>query len=198
MILIDTLAIEHGLINQMINLMRKELEAMTETNSVRVSSIGVLIDFMSTYANRCHCGKEDTILLQKLLAKSISSDHRKILHSFKKDHMLATSTVKRLRKARDAYLLGDKKALDTIQQCFKLLIAFYPTHMAKEEEMLHIFSLQYLTDEEREDMLEEFWNYDKKLIKEKYKHKKLSKKRISTASKTRSTAQNTKKIRAYC
>ncbi len=197
MILIDTLAIEHGLINQMVNLMRKELESMAETNSVHVSSVGVLIDFMSTYATKCHCGKEDTILLKKLLSKQISAEHRKSLHVFKRDHVYAQNCIKSLQKARDSYLGGEKEAFTTIKECLEQLTAFYPSHMAREEELLTAFSIEYFTDEEREDMLEEFWDYDKKLIKEKYKLKKSQGKTIRKKTKAVSSRSN-ESLRAYC
>ncbi|MFW6253577.1 MAG: hemerythrin domain-containing protein [Chitinivibrionales bacterium] len=198
MILIDTLAIEHGLINQMISLMRKELESMEQTRMVRISSIGVLIDFMSTYANRCHCGKEENILLKKLLSKDIASEHQKILRTFTKEHEYASLIIKQLQKARDAYLHSAKNAFDTIRECLQKLVDFYPRHMAREEELFSLYSLQYLDDEEQEDMLEEFWDYDKKLIKEKYRLKNAAKNGSHKSSKSSAPLKPSQPLRAYC
>jgi hemerythrin-like domain-containing protein len=49
------------------------------------------------------------------------------------------------------------------------LVEFYPEHITKEDKNFFIPCMQYFTRKEQDDMLNEFWEFDKKLIHEKYR-----------------------------
>jgi hypothetical protein len=48
------------------------------------------------------------------------------------------------------------------------LADLYPTHMDKEEKSFFYPSLEYLSNEEQNAMLEQLWEFDRKLVHEIY------------------------------
>jgi hemerythrin-like domain-containing protein len=48
------------------------------------------------------------------------------------------------------------------------LTDFYPKHIEKEDKHFFYPCQEYLTKEEQEKMLVEFWEFDRKMIHEKY------------------------------
>jgi len=51
----------------------------------------------------------------------------------------------------------------------KTLTEFYPRHIEKEDKLFFPSSRSYFTDEEDQAMLTAFWEFDRKMIHEKYK-----------------------------
>ena len=51
----------------------------------------------------------------------------------------------------------------------KTLTVFYPKHIEKEDKTFFPKSRTYFTDEEDQAILAEFWEFDRKMIHEKYK-----------------------------
>ena len=163
------LMIEHRLIERMIKLLDLEFSNIKKTNEVNTSFIDNAIDFIKTYADRCHHGKEEDILFRELKNKDISSVHKKILDELIQEHIYARETTKILIDAKNKHLNGDKDMVNTISTQLNKLVEFYPKHIAKEDENFFIPCMEYFTRKEQDDMLNEFWEFDKKLIHEKYR-----------------------------
>ena len=85
------------------------------------------------------------------------------------DHVFGRQTTKALVEANTRYRNGDETALAEIADNLKTLIDFYPKHIEKEDKVFFPASRNYFTDEEDQAMLAEFWEFDRKMIHEKYK-----------------------------
>jgi len=166
---IGPLMIEHRLIERMLKLIDLEIINISKTNEINISFIEAAIDFIKTYADRCHHGKEEDILFRELKNKDISSVHKKILDELIQEHVYARENTKILADAKNKFLNGDKEAVVTVSTQLNKLVEFYPKHIAKEDKNFFIPCMQYFTRKEQDDMLGEFWEFDKKLIHEKYR-----------------------------
>ena len=166
---IGPLMIEHRLIERMLKLIDSEIINISKTNEINISFIEAAIDFIKTYADRCHHGKEEDILFIELKNKDISSVHKKILDELIQEHVYAREITKILVDAKNKYLNGDNEAVVTVSTQLNKLVEFYPKHIAKEDKNFFIPCMQYFTRKEQDDMLDEFWEFDKKLIHEKYR-----------------------------
>jgi hemerythrin-like domain-containing protein len=167
---IGPLMIEHRLIERMIKLIDLEVSSISKTNKVNISFVESAIDFIKTYADRCHHGKEEDILFRELKKKNISSVHKKILDELINEHVYARENTKILVDAKNKYLNGDKDVLSTISAQLSKFVELYPKHIAKEDKNFFIPCMEYFTRKEQDDMLDEFWEFDKKLIHEKYRN----------------------------
>lgn len=127
------------------------------------------MDFLRTYADRCHHGKEEDILFRGLNEKQISQEHRKIMGDLIKDHVYGRKTVKALIDSRQRYEKGDAAAVKEIIEYQKELVQFYPKHIEVEDKHFFLPCMKYFTKQEQECMLEEFRAFDRDLIHEKYK-----------------------------
>jgi hemerythrin-like domain-containing protein len=166
---IGPLMIEHRLIERMVSLMRRELHAIDEKDAVHAEFIDRAIDFFRTYADRCHHGKEEQILFRDLTTKTLSSEHKKIMNELIQEHRFGRETVGKLLNATERYGLGDGEARGKIMGFLKELTDFYPAHIEKEDKHFFMPCMEYFSKEEREAMLDEFAEFDKGLIHEKYK-----------------------------
>ncbi|MEM3562079.1 MAG: hemerythrin domain-containing protein [Candidatus Jordarchaeaceae archaeon] len=166
---IGPLMVEHRLIERMVKVISKEEPKIAKENKVDVFFIDSAVDFFRTYADRCHHGKEEDILFRDLAKKSLTPEHKKTMDELIEEHIYARNTVGRLVNAREKYVQEDKDALKEIVAILKELVAFYPKHIEKEDKHFFIPCMNYFTKKEQETMLEEFWNFDKNLIHEKYR-----------------------------
>jgi hemerythrin-like domain-containing protein len=169
MLPIGPLMIEHRLIERMVKLMADEPLKMGKENDPAMGFLDEAVDFIRTYADRCHHGKEEDILFRDLGSKSLSPEHKKTMDDLVREHTWARKTVGRLVGAKERFRQGEKDGLKEIQESVKELVEFYPAHIAKEDKHFFIPCMSYFTEKEKDEMLQEFWTFDKNLIHEKYK-----------------------------
>jgi len=161
--------IEHRLIERMFTLVEKKLEKIQTTNQVDPLFIDTVVDFIRIYADRTHHGKEEDILFKKLENKQMSDQDRRIMDELVDEHVLGRKTTKELVEANAQYRVGEKTFLAVIVSKLKKLVNFYPKHIEKEDKVFFPSYMKYLSDEEDQLMLEEFYDFDREMIHEKYK-----------------------------
>ena len=164
------LMIEHRLIERMISQISRELDRIKKERTADVVFIDKAVDFIRTYADRCHHGKEEDILFRDLSKKGISDEHKRIMNELIQEHVIGRSTVKSLVQARNAYEEGQEGALDKIIDGFDTLVKFYPKHIEKEDKHFFLEVMDYFNDKEKEAMLDEYREFDRRLIHEKYRN----------------------------
>ncbi|MBU1044979.1 MAG: hemerythrin domain-containing protein [Candidatus Omnitrophica bacterium] len=162
------LMIEHRLIEKMVSLISKGINKIKLEKKIDILFIDKTVDFMRVYADRCHHGKEENILFRCLSKKDISEDHKRIMDELVQEHIVGRETVKILVQARNNYGNGKEGALNEIINCFEKLVNFYPWHIAKEDKHFFLEVMEYFSDKEKEAILNEYWEFDRKLIHEKY------------------------------
>ena len=160
--------IEHRLIEKMISLIGELVDQAESNRNIDPVSIDKAVDFIRTYADMTHHGKEEDILFRDLEAKKLSSSDAKIMEELIEEHKYGRKTVGELVDAKIEYVNGSGEALDTIIERLKAIVAFYPPHIAKEDKVFFPSSMNYFSDKEKEDMLREFWGFDKEMIHKKY------------------------------
>ena len=180
---IGPLMIEHRLIERMIDVMREELVLILKEKKVDPEFIEMAVDFIRTYADRCHHGKEEDILFRDLGGKKLTDDHKRIVGELVEEHRLGRKITGRLVEANAKYVQGSQEALSVIMDCIKSLVEFYPKHIEKEDKHFFIPCMDYFTDSEKDTMLKEEWEFDKSLIHEKYQNMVIAAEKILTAKK---------------
>ncbi|PPD58551.1 hemerythrin domain-containing protein [Dehalogenimonas etheniformans] len=159
---------EHRLIERMIALLSSELDAFTQTNVFHLDFLRQAIDFLRTYADKTHHGKEEKIFFRELFNKPLSPEHRRILNELIDEHETARKLVASLDQAvREAEPQKQANA-QTISELVRGIVDFYPCHIKKEDQVIFYPAQDYLTKDEQDNMLAEFWEFDRRLIHEKY------------------------------
>ena len=160
---------EHRLIEQMVALLRGEIDRITSKNTVNVILIEQAVDFFRTYADRTHHGKEEEILFRDLAQKKMSPEHAKIMDDLVREHVRGRELVRKLVEAKDLYVNGYADALPHMARELKELVDFYPRHIEKEDKHFFFPCLDYFTEAEQDRMLQEFRAFDRNMIHEKYR-----------------------------
>lgn len=163
------LMVEHRLIERMIDLIKSALGQIESERKVDPVFVDTAVDFIRTYADRTHHGKEEDILFRDLDKKDLSDEDRQVMNELIEEHVFGRKTTKALVDANTRYRNGDASALAAIADQLKTLVEFYPKHIEKEDKVFFPASRGYFTDEEDQAMLAEFWEFDRKMIHEKYK-----------------------------
>ncbi len=173
---IGPLMIEHRLIERLIALMGVELQRIKdnvavdpEFHFVDFVFIDTAVDFIRTYADRCHHGKEEDIFFAALAKKEISPEHRQTMEELIQEHVWAREATAALMKAKEGVLLEQSGALNDLLKHLGKLVEFYPGHIDKEDKHFFIPCMAYFSDDEKAAMLETMWEFDRQLIHEKYR-----------------------------
>jgi hemerythrin-like domain-containing protein len=165
---VGPLMIEHRLIERVIKLMIIEIDKINSSVALDTDLLNAIIDFIKTYADHLHHGKEEDILFQKLSQKSLSSELAKIMDELIAEHKQAREYVKILQLASREYSNGKKDNSFTIINVLKSITEFYPKHMEKEDKHFFIPVMGYFTPDEQEAMLIEFQEFDRKFTQRHY------------------------------
>jgi hemerythrin-like domain-containing protein len=163
------LMIEHRLIEKMFALVSEEVKLVEEGKQLDPIFVDTVVDFVKTYADRTHHGKEEDILFRDLEKRSMSQQDLKIMQELVDEHKAGREMVRALVEAKEKYLQGQTDALEVVLDKLNALISFYPQHIEKEDKVFFPASEEYFSQEEQDSMINEFWEFDRKMIHEKYK-----------------------------
>jgi hemerythrin-like domain-containing protein len=165
---IGPLMIEHRLIEKMIDVIKKERDRIKVLQEINPPFITTLVDFIRIYADRCHHGKEENILFRELIKKPLSIEHKKILYELTEEHKFGRINTGRMDEGKDRYITGDRTALSEIVESMSLIVDFYPKHIEKEDKHFFLPIMRYFSQEEKDAMLKEGFEFDQNLIHQKY------------------------------
>lgn len=159
---------EHRLIERTLRSVKPKIWQIKIQNTFNPVFIDTLVDFIRTYADRTHHGKEEDILFRELKNKPLSDEHARIMNELIEEHIFSRKIVTQLIIAKEEFLKGNKESIAAIVRNLVTLIEFYPKHIEKEDKQFFYPILEYFTNEEQEAILKEFYEFDAKMIHEKY------------------------------
>lgn len=158
---------EHRLIEKMVERLRVE-RARAGEGKVDAAFIEQAVDFFRTYADRTHHGKEEDILFRDLGKKPLKAEHRAVMEELVEEHRVARSTVRALSEASSRVRRGDAGPAGEVEDLLGKLVDLYPAHIEKEDKRFFFPAMGYFTAPEQEAMLREFYEFDQRMIHEKY------------------------------
>jgi hemerythrin-like domain-containing protein len=158
---------EHRRIEKMIALIEDEISRIRQSTKVDPAFIDAAVDFIRTYADRTHHGKEEDILFASLEDKQLSADHAALMKELVEEHVYARGVVAELIHAKDTYV-HDGGRIDPVVAQLEKLVRFYPAHIEKEDKVFFPAAMEYLSADGKKGMLQEFDEFDREMIHEKY------------------------------
>jgi len=162
------LMLEHRLIERMISLIDKEIIKIEKDNVAPQSFIDTAVDFLLTYADRTHHGKEEEILFRDLSKKKLTDIDNMVMKELIQEHILSRAITAELVNSADVFHKGDKAALPLITRNLRKFVDLYPKHIEKEDTVFFPSAMTYFTESEQRLMLDEFRDFDVKMIHAKY------------------------------
>ncbi|MDD5347719.1 MAG: hemerythrin domain-containing protein [Candidatus Omnitrophica bacterium] len=156
MLPVGVLMVEHRVIERMIKLWENELNRINATGKANSSFLGQAVDFMRTYADHFHHGKEENMLFALLRQKPLTGGLASMLDGLAEEHTVSRRTVAALAAANRDYAAGAEDALAAIRESISAIIRLYPAHIRKEDKQFFLPVMEFLTDMEKEKMLADF------------------------------------------
>lgn len=160
---------EHQLILRMIAQLRAHAEQTIAGVPLDPMFIAVAVDFVRSYADRCHHGKEEEILFRLLAEKPLSEQDAEDMRQLIADHAWARGKVRELVDASERYFAGQEDEGLMAARAMLELADFYPGHIAREDTGFFRSAIGYFSAEERAAMDAESREFDRLLIHERYR-----------------------------
>jgi hemerythrin-like domain-containing protein len=168
MLPVALLMMEHRLIERMIAVLKTELDTMTSTKKPNLVLVDSIVDFIRTYADRTHHGKEEEILFRELGHKKLPAEYRQTMDELVMEHVVARKETLALAESKERYIKGDLGAAGEMARHMGMLAEFYPKHIEKEDKCFFIPVMDHFSEKERDAMCLEFHEFDRRMIHEKY------------------------------
>ncbi len=162
------LMIEHRLIEKVLLTVRDELKNIKEKNEINTAFTDILVDFFWTYVEKAHHIKEEDYLFKALEEKDLTDSEKQMMADLVYEHDEARDVIEAVDAANKAYKQGDTSAVDIIYDKLIYIAELYPKHIKDEDEVFFPDTEKYFTKEELDKMLNDYFEYDRKLLQEKY------------------------------
>ena len=94
---------EHRTIERAVAVMEEALVRMRRTGVVEARLLDLGIDFIRTYADRTHHGKEEDILFRELARKPLETDLRAIMDELVAEHVHGRALTRRVAEGLERY-----------------------------------------------------------------------------------------------
>lgn len=159
---------EHRLIERVVAVLSTSLVTLRDEGSVDFAVMDAATDFIRTYADRCHHGKEEDILFRRAAEKDLEPGLREEMAVLIQEHETSRVLTRSLTAANARLQKGEIEARDEIVSSLAGLVGLYPRHIEKEERHFFKPCLEYFSQDERAQMLLDFDALEQRVLHEKY------------------------------
>ena len=146
---------EHKAIKVMLSIMSKIAGDIKANKAFYIKDIEQIVDFLKTFADKCHHGKEEGLLFPAMEEAGIPKEGGPI-GVMLIEHEQGRSHIKGMSEAFDKFKKGDRKASVKIAENSESYIAILTQHIAKEEKILFPMADKVLSKVTQDKLNEEF------------------------------------------
>lgn len=158
---------EHRLIEEMVELVAAEADRLENGGEANPRFATLCADFLRTYADDLHHGKEEDILFARLREREIADEHTRIMDRLTEEHKKGRQLVGRLRES--ANMQDPTRRHKEMAKALRGLAELYPEHIRTEDEDFFHPVMEYFSEEEQQQMLAAYHDADKQVINDRYK-----------------------------
>ena len=151
----DILEAEHHSIRQVVAAMAVRAEQLELGRAISTDSLRDIVEFMRTFGDRCHHGKEERLLFPLLERKGVPIQGCP-LGILVHEHERGRALVTELAQSAEAYAGAEPEARERLQKCLHGLTELYPGHMWREEYLLFPMTEKILSQEEMDELRTQF------------------------------------------
>jgi hemerythrin-like domain-containing protein len=137
-----------------------QLEAGQEVN---LDHLDQMLDFIRTFADRCHHGKEEDLLFVEMVKAGVPKE-RGPIGVMLAEHVQGRTYVRGMVEALAAYRAGDASARKAIVANGRGYVDLLEQHIAKEDDILYPMADACLTDEQQTELSEGFERVEQERI----------------------------------
>lgn len=159
---VNTLKDEHQVIRRFLTVLAKLADQAEETRQVDLEKFEKVLDFIKTFADRCHHGKEEDILYPLLEKRGIPKEDGPI-GMMLLEHDQGREYVAGLTEALEKHKKGEDSVDDIVENA-RGYIQILQNHIPKEDDILYPMAEEVLKPEDNKELLAEFEKVEEEKI----------------------------------
>ncbi len=152
---VELLEAEHRVIQKVVAGMAVLADKLDGGEDLDVPLLENIVEFLRTFADRCHHGKEEALLFPALERRGVPA-HGCPLGGLTMEHQKGRLMVEAFAEAIRGYAEGESAARENLVMSLRALTAFYPNHIWKEDYLLFPMAGKVLTAEDQKELAERF------------------------------------------
>ena len=122
---------------------------------VDVETLQGVVEFMRTFVDKCHHGKEEELLFPALANKGVPTQGCPV-GALTAEHTRGRVLVKELAETAQACQSGDPAAKEAVLKSLRGIATLYPNHIWKEDYLLFPLTNKVLSVEEQQSLCQQF------------------------------------------
>lgn len=146
---------EHRYIQQVVAATAVLAGRLQSGQEVAAETLRDTVEFLRTFADRCHHGKEETYLFSALEKKGVPM-HGCPVGALLGEHQRGRAIVAQLAESTEAYAAGNPEARARLIESLLDLTGLYPSHIWKEDYLLFPMADKLLGSQEQRELLAAF------------------------------------------
>lgn len=146
---------EHRVIEVVLSCLERLVEETKNTSHLDAASATQIVDFIRTFSDRCHHGKEEAHLFTTLVNKGLPADGgpvAQMLHEHKQGRLYVREMADSTAAAAD----GDDAAMQTFMRAALRYVELLRAHIQKEDQILFPLADSMLSADDQDGLLEQF------------------------------------------
>jgi len=160
---VEDLIHEHKAIKVMLGIMSKIAENITTNNGYDLNDVEKIVDFLKTFADKCHHGKEETALFPALVMAGMSKENGPIgvmLH----EHAIGRDYIKELNNAVENCKNSNTCSGELIAISLNKYVNLLHNHIQKEENILFPMANKVLNEQKQKEIFEQFETIEEEVV----------------------------------
>jgi hemerythrin-like domain-containing protein len=160
---IEDLVHEHKAIKVMLSIMSKIADNIRNDKTVDTNDIESIVDFLRTFADKCHHGKEENALFPALVEAGIPKEGGPIgvmLH----EHTVGREYIKEIATTTEQFKSGNSETLQLIADNLLSYVNLLHNHIKKEENILFPMAEKVLPTQKQNEIYEHFERIEEEVV----------------------------------
>ena len=149
---------EHRQIERMLRILSVAADRLDKGEEVDKELFINACDFFKNFADKCHHGKEETLLFEKMMEHGVSGEVGPIAVMLR-EHQDGRAHVKKMAELSDGAL--DKKAANDLVLHARGYVDLLSQHIQKEDNVLYPMANSLLTQEDQQELEKGFEKVEK-------------------------------------
>jgi hemerythrin-like domain-containing protein len=158
----EMLEAEHRVIAKVIGAVPVLADQLDAGQAVDVGLLRDIVEFMRTFADQCHHGKEELLLFPLLGKKGVPLQGCPV-GALMAEHARGRALVKELASAVDVHKEAEPSTKEAALAALRGIAALYPNHIWKEDYLLFPMTNKVLNVEEQQLLSSEFRKVDERI-----------------------------------
>jgi hemerythrin-like domain-containing protein len=147
----DILRHEHKVILMVLAAARREADSIGRTGKVDAGRVGKMVEFFRNFADRCHHGKEETLLFAKMEQRGVPREGGPI-GMMLMEHDAGRQHVRALAAALPGAERGDRTAATAVREHLLAYADLLEQHIEKEDDCLYPMADNVLTTADQQEL----------------------------------------------